>query len=267
MKLYYRVYGSGHPLIILHGLFGSSDNWISIAKSLSTRFMVVLPDQRNHGRSQHSLIHDYHSMSDDLAGLINELGWNKFFLAGHSMGGKTAVRFALDRPEKLNGLLVADISPFTRYSRNSEDFRMHRQILDFMINENISGIKSRKEIDSLLRKNIKSSKVRGLVLKNLRRESDNSFFWGSNAISIMRNLDRIADRVEPAGNFSGEVTGFPIIFLKGENSHYLRENEYTNILRIFPGAEFITIPQAGHWIHADNPGAVRSCFMKFLQDS
>lgn len=267
MRLFYRKYGSGHPLIILHGLFGSSDNWISIARSLSSRFMVVLPDQRNHGQSPHSHIHDYDSMRDDLALLIDELGWKKFFLAGHSMGGKTAAKFALDWPEKLNGLLIADISPFTSYSKNSEDFSMHRQILDFMIKENISGIKTRKEIDSRLRRAIKSSKIRKLILKNLRRESDNSFSWRLNAATIMRNLNRMADGIVPAGIVSAEVSGFPVIFLKGEYSDYLPENDYPDIQRIFPGVEFITIPDAGHWIHADKPEAVISCFIKFLQDS
>ncbi len=113
MKLFYRKYGNGPPLIILHGLFGSSDNWVTIAKSLSEVFTVYLPDQRNHGLSPHSDIHDYESMSQDLSELAKDLSLKKFFLAGHSMGGKTAIAFAMSWPEMLNGLLIADISPFT----------------------------------------------------------------------------------------------------------------------------------------------------------
>ena len=113
MKLFYRKFGDGPPLIILHGLYGSSDNWVSIAKKLGDSFTVYLPDQRNHGQSPHSDIHDYDSMRDDLFELVTELRLKKFFLAGHSMGGKTAMAFAVKWPEMINGLLIADISPFT----------------------------------------------------------------------------------------------------------------------------------------------------------
>src|SRR5512135_3012718 len=112
MKLFFRKYGEGLPLIILHGLYGSSDNWVSIAKILSSRFMVILPDQRNHGLSPKSNIHDYEALSEDVYELADHLKLEKFFLAGHSMGGKCAIRFALKWPERLQGLLVADISPF-----------------------------------------------------------------------------------------------------------------------------------------------------------
>ncbi len=100
-------------MIILHGLYGSSDNWVTIAKELADSFTVYLPDQRNHGQSPHSDIHDYESMSDDLFELVMDLNLGRFFLAGHSMGGKTAYPFALKWPEMLYGLIVADISPFT----------------------------------------------------------------------------------------------------------------------------------------------------------
>ena len=111
MKLFFRKYGNGPPLVILHGLYGSSDNWVTIAKILSDSFTVYLPDQRNHGQSPHSDIHDYDSMRDDLLEFVRDQSINKFFLAGHSMGGKTAIAFALKWPEMLNGLLIADISP------------------------------------------------------------------------------------------------------------------------------------------------------------
>jgi esterase len=267
MKLFYRKYGSGQPLIILHGLFGSSDNWVSIAKGISDRFTVILPDQRNHGQSPHSQIHDYNSMKEDLYELVNDLGWDKFFLAGHSMGGKTAVNFALTWPERLNGLLIVDISPLTRNTNNNEDLNMHLQILDFMLNENISGIRSRNEIDSRLSSRIKSEKVRELVMKNLKRESDNSFSWKLNAYAIRENFDRVTEGIGTASKLHGEITGFPVLFLKAEFSEYLPENDFAEILRIFPGAEFIMVPGSGHWIHADNPEAVKNYFLKFLDNS
>ena len=191
MKLFYRKYGSGPPLIILHGLYGSSDNWVSVAKSISGRFTVFLPDQRNHGLSPHSDIHDYDSMKEDLYELVMDLRLSRFFLAGHSMGGKTAVNFALNWPEKLYGLVIADISPFAEKNRFQEEFNQNFQILNSMLNLKLSGITSRSDIESQLITTIGSEKVRGLMMKNLRREPDNSFSWKINATALLKNLDRI----------------------------------------------------------------------------
>jgi len=267
MKLFYRKYGSGPPLIILHGLFGSSDNWVSIAKSISDRFTIFLPDLRNHGQSPHSRVHDYDSMKEDLNGFVNDLGLEKFFIAGHSMGGKVAVNFALSWPERLHGLLVADISPLTQKERKTADYDQYLQILDFMLSANITGITSRNYIESLLVQRISSEKVKELILKNLKREPDNSFSWKINAPALLSNLDRIMEGIESDDTTCREITGFPVIFLKGENSDYLPESDFLKILKIFPGAELIVVPGAGHWIHADNPEMVRKCFLKFLDNS
>jgi esterase len=267
MKLFYRKYGSGPPLIILHGLFGSSDNWVSIAKSISDRFTIFLPDLRNHGQSPHSQIHDYDSMTEDLYNLAIDLGLEKFFLAGHSMGGKTAVNFALKWPERLYGLLVADISPLVQKERKTEDHNQYLQILNFMLSANIAGMTSHNEIESFLIPQISSEKVRELILKNLKREPDNSFSWKINASALLNNLDRIMEGIESDDTGNNEITGFPVFFLKGETSEYLPESDFTKIQKIFPGAELIVVTGAGHWIHADNPSMVRECFLKFLDYS
>src|SRR5512140_483624 len=125
MKLFYRKYGNGPPLVILHGLYGSSDNWGTVAKKLSDSFTVILPDQRNHGQSPHSTVHDYDSMRDDLYELVKDLKVKKFFLAGHSMGGKTAISFAVRWPELLNGLIIIDVSPFTDEKNQAKVFNHH----------------------------------------------------------------------------------------------------------------------------------------------
>jgi esterase len=265
MKLFYRKYGSGPTLIILHGLFGSSDNWASIAKSLYDKFTIILPDLRNHGQSPHSQVHDYNSMTDDLHELVNELKPGKFFLAGHSMGGKTAVNFAMKWPELLYGLLIADISPLVRAESNTEEFNRHIEILNFMLNTDLSGFRSRSEVESLLKQQIKSERIQDLILKNLKREQDNSFTWKINASAIHNNLNRIMEGIS-AGEADKVITGFPVYFLRGENSHYLPEKDIPGILEVFPGAGFITIPGAGHWIHADNPGMVTKCFRQLLEN-
>jgi len=257
MKLFCRKYGSGPPLIILHGLYGSSDNWVSIAKSLSGSFTVYLPDQRNHGQSPHSPVHDYDSMKEDLYNLAGELKLQKFFLAGHSMGGKTAVNFALTWPEKLYGLLIADISPFVSENRNSAAYVQHKNILNSILSLDITRARTREEVERLLSGNINSDITRRFIMKNLKRESDNSFSWKLNAPALLDNLDRIMEGIEPGDEYSDELSGFPVFFLKGEYSDYIPEGDFQKIRRIFPAVDFIIIPESGHWIHADNPEAVK----------
>ena len=266
MKLFYRKYGSGLPLIILHGLYGSSDNWVSIAKSISDRFTVFLPDQRNHGHSPHSPVHDYDSMTEDLFELVNDLKLKKFFLAGHSMGGKTAVNFALIWPERLYGLLVADISPMVADGSNTIAYNQHSEILDSILSVDLSGIRSREEVELLLKTRIQSETTRGFIMKNLKRESDNSFSWKLNASALMENLPGIMEGIEPFDLEIREISGFPVFFLKGEYSEYLPVSDFIHIRKIFPAAEFIIIPRSGHWVHSDNPEEVKKCLLKFLDN-
>ncbi|MBN2666572.1 MAG: alpha/beta fold hydrolase, partial [Bacteroidales bacterium] len=257
MKLFFRKYGSGLPLIILHGLYGSSDNWVSLAKSISDRFTVYLPDQRNHGQSPHSEVHDYKSMKEDLYELTVDLGLDRFFLAGHSMGGKTAMAFAMSWPEKLYGLLIGDISPVSSEVKDSAAYSVHSEILDSILSVDLEGKKSRDEIEAILSQKISSPVIRGFIMKNLRRLPGDSFAWKLNAPLLKRNLREIIGGIKPGKSDYGEVSGFPVLFLKGENSDYISESDYAEIRTLFPGAEFVTIPGAGHWIHSDNPGAVR----------
>ena len=265
MELFHRIYGNGPPLIILHGLYGSSDNWVTIARNLSNSFTVILPDQRNHGQSPHSDIHDYDSMRDDLFKLVSDLGIKKFFLAGHSMGGKTAISFALKWSEMLNGLLIADISPFTTENTQNSIYSQHSVILKAILSLDLQKIKNRKDAESLLSVKIPSEKERGLILKNLERTSENTFAWKLNAKSLSKNLDKIMVGVERPSDYNRQITGFPIIFLKGGDSEYIPYNDFRDILKVFPAAEIIEIPGAGHWIQVDKPGEVEKYIRRLLQ--
>jgi esterase len=256
MKLFFRKYGEGPPLIILHGLYGSSDNWVTIAKKLEERFTIYLPDQRNHGQSPHSDIHDYDSMRDDIYELTGDLKLKKFFLAGHSMGGKTAISFALKWPELLNGLLIADISPFVNESFTELSLEMHRIILNSMYRVDLSNISSRAEVETILGKTIDSEKIRGFILKNLQRGTGNNFSWKLNVNSLLTNLEKIMQGIDRPAGFSQQITGFPVIFLKGADSDYLPESDYKDIRKVFPAAEFVVAEKAGHWIHSDRPDEV-----------
>jgi esterase len=266
MKLFYRKFGNGPALIILHGLFGSSDNWVTIAKNLADSFTVYLPDQRNHGQSPHSNIHDYDAMRDDLHELVTGLKLRKFFLAGHSMGGKTAISFALKWSEMLNGLMVADISPFVRGDIKNSAYNQHLTILNTMLSVDLNIISTREQAESAIAVNIPSGKVRGFILKNLKRDADNNFMWKINAQALLNNLDNIMKGIDRGTFQDQQISGFPVIFLKGADSDYLPKDDFRDILRIFPAAEFITVPGAGHWLHADNPDAVIANIRKLAAD-
>ncbi len=260
MKLFYRRYGEGQPIIILHGLYGSSDNWVTIAKAISHRFTVFLPDQRNHGHSPHDKIHNYDSMAGDLYELASDLNLRKFFLAGHSMGGKTAMTFATKYPEMLRGLLIADISPFSDEERKMETRTEVSHILKSIVDTDVLKAKSRAEADRMLAEKISSPRIRALILKNLGRDEKNSFFWKLNALTLINNLDKIVEEVP----FLQPVTGFPVIFLKGENSDSILKEDYKHITNLFPAAEIRVIKDSGHWVHADNPGAVIEALLDLL---
>jgi esterase len=266
MKLFYRKYGTGPPLIILHGLYGSSDNWVSLAKNLSDSFTVYLPDQRNHGQSPHSDIHSYVSMRDDLFELAAELKLPGFFLVGHSMGGKTAISFTLRWPGMIYGLLIADISPFIDENTKHIAYNQHLTILRTMLSIDLTTISIRRQAELLLEEKIDSEKVRGFILKNLQRTDNNKFTWKINALSLLQNLDRIMEGIDSRAYPDQEITGFPVIFLKGGNSDYLPEADFRDIRKVFPAAEFITVAGAGHWIHSDRPDEVIRNIKRLLNE-
>lgn len=253
MNLFSKSYGSGPPLIILHGLYGSSDNWISIAKMLSEYYTVYLPDLRNHGRSPHSELMSYQAMSEDLLELTHQLNLDHFFLAGHSMGGKVAMSFALTWPEKISGLLIVDISPFVNEPGENTEYLKHKTILEAMYKLDLSKITTRNDADAELKKNIKSEKIRGFILKNLKRSTENKFTWKLNVPVLRNSLQNIMKGIDPGNIPDRQVTGFPVIFLKGSESDYINKDDYPDILKLFPAAEINEVRDAGHWLHADQP--------------
>jgi esterase len=255
MKLFYRKSGEGPPLFILHGLFGSSDNWVTIGKALSSYYTVYLPDLRNHGQSPHSDVHDYESMSNDLKELADDLKIKRFFLAGHSMGGKVAMAFVKKWPEMINGLLIADISPF-KNNNWLTDYKGNLSVLKSMLQLDLANVKSRDDAELLLKTMGMAERERGFVLKNIQRSENNTFTWKINLKALFENLDKIVEGIDITEESDYQVTGFPVIFLRGELSEYLPEKEFPDILKIYPGAELVTLKKAGHWVHTDQPEGV-----------
>ncbi|MGA1978222.1 MAG: alpha/beta fold hydrolase [Bacteroidales bacterium] len=256
MKLFFRKYGEGQPLIILHGLYGSSDNWVTIAKKISTCFTVYIPDQRNHGNSPHSSVNDYQSMCSDLYEFAEDLRLGSFFLTGHSMGGRTAMLFALKWPEMIKGLLVADIPPFSDSKNRRNIICEHHKILNAIKSVDLSKLSSRNEVDSVLSHFITSEKERGMIMKNLKRDENGNFSWKLNADALYSNLGEIVDGLKLNADQLRPVSGFPVVFLKGENSHYISPEDVGDIRKLFPSAEVKIVKRAGHWVHTDNPNAV-----------
>jgi pimeloyl-ACP methyl ester carboxylesterase len=264
MKLFYRKYGMGPPLVILHGLYGSSDNWVTIARKISGSFTVYLPDQRNHGLSPHSSDHSYDALSKDLFELIQDLGIGKFILAGHSMGGKVAVNFALNWPERINALIIIDISPFRHNEYEKQLYLQHQEILKAILSIKPSEYQTRADLEKLMTTKINDEKIRRLILKNLQRTDKGSFEWKLNALSLLENLDRIMEVIPIPGNLPLPVTGFPVTFIKGEDSKYLQMSDLKEIQRIFPASEIVSVRNAGHWIHAEKPDVIEDILLSQL---
>ncbi|MEE4177669.1 MAG: alpha/beta fold hydrolase [Bacteroides sp.] len=257
MNLHYKEIGSGKPLVILHGLFGMSDNFISIASELGKEYHVFIADQRNHGRSGHSPVFSYEAMSDDLLEFLDQQEIEKAHLLGHSMGGKTVMQFAFDHPERVDRLIVADISPAARTSNDQ-----HQNLIDIMLSLDLSGYDSRVQVANALEDKVPSYRLRQFLLKNLYWKDRSSLGWRLNLEVIRDNLDEVFREINPSGSFEK-----PTLFLRGEKSDYIREQDVDLIRKMFPNAVFETISDGTHWLHADNPDDFMEAIRQFLKSS
>ena len=251
MHLNFKKSGSGPPLVILHGLFGSLDNWFSIAKELVDHFTLYLVDQRNHGDSPHSTEWNYGVMVEDLRELLDAEGLDSVFLMGHSMGGKTVMNFAVRYPERVRKLIVGDIAP--------RHYPIHHQIILEGLNAlDLSQLNSRKEADDLLASYIPELGIRQFLLKSLGRDA-NGFAWKVNLSVITQHIEEVGKALDEGTVFEG-----PTLFLGGGNSSYIQEKDLSDMKRHFPNCTWISIPNAGHWLHAEQPQAVVAEMRKFL---
>ena len=251
MQLNFKKSGSGPPLVILHGLFGSLDNWFSIAKELVENYTLYLVDQRNHGDSPHSTEWNYGVMVEDLLELLDAEGLDSVYLMGHSMGGKTVMNFAVQYPERVSKLIVGDIAP--RY------YPIHHQVILEGLNAlDLSQLQSRKEADDLLAPYIPELGIRQFLLKSLGRDA-NGFAWKINLSVITQHIEEVGKALDEETVFEG-----PTLFLGGANSSYIQEKDLSDMKRHFPNCTWISIPNAGHWLHAEQPQAVVAAMRKFL---
>ncbi len=254
MKLFYRKFGDGPPLIIVHGLYGSSDNWVSIGKELASGFEVFLIDQRNHGNSPHTEEHNYEALKNDLLVFMDDQKIKKAVLLGHSMGGKTIMYFAKDYSERIASMIITDISPRSYKIKGQPVPHTvdHLNIINAMMEVDFSKAESRMDIDMQLASTIKSQRIRQFLLKNVKRKDKQTFCWKLNLQTLRDSMPEIMDGLYPEEFTNGSgITGFPILFIKGENSDYISEADFPLIIKIFPASEIVKIPNAGHWLHAE----------------
>jgi esterase len=252
MKLFSRESGQGEPLIILHGLFGSSDNWYTLAKTFAAYYKVYLVDQRNHGLSPHSDDFNYMRMTEDLDEFFTDHNINNAIVIGHSMGGKTAMNFAVRFPDKVKKLIIVDITPRAYPAR-------HDYVIHGLQAINLSTLTSRTEADEILARFVPEKDERQFLLKNLSRTIDGKFEWKPDVDALSKNIGEIGKDMQYPGSYAG-----PSLFIRGARSSYYKPDDEANILTIFPQTKFVSI-DSGHWVQAEKPLEFGQAVLDFLK--
>lgn len=252
MQLHYQTLGQGLPLILLHGLFGSGDNWGTVAKHFSQHCQVICVDLRNHGRSPHSATQSYANMADDLLELCDALDLERIHLVGHSLGGKVAMQFAAHNPDRLDKLIVVDMA-----MRAYAD--AHTHLIDAMMAIDLSTLQSRHEVDKILSASIPQAAVRQFLLMNLIK-SDSGLTWRINLPALKANYPDLLQAVCENSHFEK-----PCLFIRGEHSDYVQDADTEQIKTNFIKAQFASVP-TGHWVHAEQPLAFIEVVGNFLKN-
>jgi len=239
--------------MIVHGLFGSGENWQTIARRFESRYTVYRVDLRNHGRSGHDDLNGYDHMTEDLVEFIEAQRLSSIRLLGHSMGGKVAMHLATHFPEWVAALIVADMAPRAYPPEN-------RLLIDALLSVDLTTFTSRREVSRGLADSIPDARVRAFLLKGLQVSQDGSLSWKLNLKALASYYEEIVEALSIETPYGG-----PTLFLRGSLSDYIRDEDMTSIRQVFPQALLETNPDAGHWLHADQPDAFASCVLEFLE--
>lgn len=263
MQLYTTTLGSGPPLVILHGLFGTGENWLSIAKKLAPYFTIYLPDLRNHGKSFHADRHDYTALSDDLRAWCDHHQLSRFSMIGHSMGGKAAMVFTLRYPEMINRLIVADMAPID-YNDSYTD-QLEKSIA-VMRKLDLTGFTSRDQILAAMREELDDRRMVGFFVKNIKKDKQtNHFYWQCNLPVFQRHIPIIRGSLEEYRPAVPCPTA--TLFLYGGDSPYQVSEYRQESCGFFPNALFEAVQNAGHWLHSDQPEIFCQAALRFLAAS
>lgn len=240
--LHSNIIGEGKPMIILHGFLGMGDNWKSIAKSIAEwGYEVHLVDQRNHGRSFHSEEFDYGVMAEDVIAYCGHYNLEDIVLMGHSMGGKTAMNVSMIKPALVRKLIVVDISP-KYYPSHHDDILKGLNSLDFV------ELESRGQADKKLSYYVSDFGVRQFLLKNLYWVEKGKLGLRMNLKVLTEETEQVGEPLPPRSQFDGDT-----LFIRGDRSEYIQSGDQDLILLHFPNAKVVTVSNAGHWVHAENP--------------
>jgi esterase len=253
VQLHFQEYGRGRPVVLLHGLLGSAGNWHHIASRLAESFHVFALDQRNHGQSPHTDEMNYPLMAADVNEFMASQGIESGAVIGHSMGGKTAMQFALQFPQKVEKLVIADITP-RAYAP------AHEKIFAAQLALDLKSFSTRQEIENALAPEIPDLALRRFLLKNLGRDATGGFFWRINLRGISENYSQVRVLVSAAAPFPK-----PVLFIRGGKSKYINPEDEPGMRELFPQLELQTIAEAGHWVHGDQPDEFLRLILKFLQ--
>ncbi len=256
MDLFYREYGEGQPIVILHGLLGNSDNWVGISRKLAAEgYKVLIPDQRNHGQSPWNPVLNYYALVDDLSGFIDSKKLADPIILGHSMGGKVAMRYALENSASVKRIVIVDTSlrSYVRYD-------YHLKLIDAMLSVDFSKASDRRAVKILLSEKIGDERMVQFLMKNLFRKAKGRLAWRPNLQAISDQIQDLYDGVFYSARFEK-----PALFIRGGKSDYVLEEDYHAIYQNFPLAVIKTIENATHWVHADEPGEFYRLLTEFLK--
>ena len=255
MQLNHKILGEGFPIIILHGLFGMLDNWQTIGKKLAEEgFMAILIDQRDHGKSPHTSEFNYTLLAEDLFHFMEDNWIYKAHIIGHSMGGKTAMKFAFQHEEMIEKMIIADVM-------NRQYKGGHESVIAAIDSLNVNEVENRDTIYEHLKSQELDEGTVQFLLKNLSRNKEGGYEWKMNFSLLKEKYQNILDPVAA----TNEVCNTETLFIKGENSNYIQDLDFAAIKQQFPNSTITTISNAGHWVHADKPVEFFNAVKEFLK--
>ncbi len=247
-----KIVGKGKPLLVLHGVFGLSDNWMSFAKVAAENFQTHLVDLRNHGRSFHADEFNFDLMATDVYRYLMHHTLEKVSLMGHSLGGKVAIAFANKYPHLIEKLIIVDIAP-KAYPVH------HQEIINALKSVNFKVLKSRAEVEKILMTSITDTEVLQFLAKNVYRKNEKELAFRFNIDAIAANIEQIV-----AESKLDDVIEIDTLFIKGANSNYITNADLEDIGKKFSSVTIETIAKAGHWVHAQNPSDFNKSVLNFL---
>jgi esterase len=257
MQLYSQDYGGGdchETIILLHGLLGSSRNWVTVGKLLAKDHHFIGLDLRNHGKSPHDPAMSYSIMVDDVGQWMDEHGLKEAHIAGHSMGGKVGMLLACTNPDRVKTLTIVDIAP--------KAYAPHFQIaFDAMSNIDPSLYKGIAEVDRALATYIDDPVLRQFLLTNLKRNPAGTFDWQINLNGITRALPELsANPLKPDMVYTG-----PCLLLHGSKSDFVKPDDRKIVINHFPECKMLEVPDSGHNVHIDNRHFFSDQMLKMLR--